>query len=126
MNRQLLVILLSLPLPLQAADFSETELGTLFTTPAVRDNIDNLRQRSPQQADAPVSTRASKVTVNGLIRRSDGRSTVWVNGKKAGRSAGDGIRVPSRQKRADKVSVMVNGKLVKIRPGESWTDKTDN
>ncbi len=126
MIRLILLSMLLLPLPVTAQQFNEAELGTLFTTPATRDRLDNVRQRQPQQAQAVTNTRASKVTVNGIVRGSDGRSTVWVNGKKANRAASNGVRVPSRQQRSDKVSVMVNGNLVRIRPGESWTDKTDN
>jgi hypothetical protein len=57
-------------LPAWAAD----DLGRLFFTPQERRQLDQLRL-----APAAEQT-ASRVTVNGVVQSSTGRSVVWVNG----------------------------------------------
>ena len=104
--------------------FPESELQTLFTTPADRLAIDRRRtERAPgpevQQRRAP-----NKVTVNGVVKSSDGSSTVWVNGKSnLDRRTVNGVKVLSRQRKPDSVAVYVDGNLVHIKPGETWSDK---
>ena len=49
------------------------ELGRLFFTPQERDNLD--RQRRGER-----STFNRAPAVNGYIKRSDGRNTIWVDG----------------------------------------------
>jgi hypothetical protein len=53
------------------------ELGTLFFTPAERDQLDRMRRGEPE---VPAAVAAGKPRVTGFVRRSDGRNTVWING----------------------------------------------
>jgi hypothetical protein len=53
------------------------ELGTLFFTPAERDQLDRMRRGEPE---APAGAIAGKPRITGFVRRSDGRNTVWING----------------------------------------------
>lgn len=72
----------------------EETLGRLFFTPERRASLDRQRLLNPQQNRDTISE--SKLTLNGLIRRSSGRGTAWVNGTpiddNAGRS-GDSIKL---------------------------------
>lgn len=52
------------------------ELGTLFNTPEERARLDRLRRGEPVVQAR--SRGASEVT--GYVRRSDGRSTIWIDG----------------------------------------------
>lgn len=76
--------------------FTETQagdnLGRLFLTPEQRAQLDLVRvkrdQRQPLTAEpepaiaaAPAPQGPSAVTYSGVLRRSDGKSTVWINGK---------------------------------------------
>ena len=76
--------------------FTETQagdnLGRLFLTPEQRAQLDLVRvrrdQRQPLAAEpepaiaaAPAPQGPSAVTYSGVVRRSDGKSTVWINGK---------------------------------------------
>jgi hypothetical protein len=67
------------PVPPAAA----AELGRLFTTRAERQSIDRIRRgesamaRSPDP-QAPVVAPPQKVT--GVVQRSDGQHTIWVDG----------------------------------------------
>ena len=58
------------------------EIGTLFNTPEERARLDRLRRGEPVgavQRDAPASRHRSVVT--GYVQRSDGRNTVWIDGR---------------------------------------------
>ena len=56
---------------------SAADLGKLFFTPQQRADLDRRRQTNAVEA-APVVESSS--TVNGLVTRSGGKSTLWVNG----------------------------------------------
>jgi hypothetical protein len=75
-------------------------LGRLFLTPEQRAALDNARRnriRAEAQAAAadkkPKIPLAKSVTINGVITRSDGESTVWVNGRPTDGQTEDGMRV---------------------------------
>jgi len=94
MKRALLLIALS---AVSAAAFSQTEakapgapapIGRLFFTPSERAQLDIARvQRKPpaQAAVAPPPVEAPPaaqvVTYGGIVRRSDGRSMLWINNR---------------------------------------------
>jgi hypothetical protein len=71
--------------------YSADGLGRLFLTPDQRSQLETVRaqrdRRLPAAADpeAPpviaTPTGPDVVTYNGVVRRSDGKATVWINGK---------------------------------------------
>lgn len=73
--------------------WSADSLGRLFLTPEQRVQLDGIRaRRDPRQPVIPVAEPAASVpapapqgpdsiTYNGVVRRSDGKSTVWINGR---------------------------------------------
>ena len=64
----------SAPTPASA----EVDLGTLFTSPQERARLDRLRRGEPVQTATAGPTGQRAVT--GYVKRSDGRSTVWIDG----------------------------------------------
>ncbi|MBK5913493.1 hypothetical protein [Rhodocyclus purpureus] len=75
--RALLLATVSAALLLGAAAVrAEQPLGRLFFTPAERQQLDRLR---PSTSDGH-SLDAQALTVNGLVLRSSGRHTAWING----------------------------------------------
>lgn len=60
-------------------------LGRLFYTPPQRAQLDLARSQRSRATLANESTEAQSVpevvTVNGAVRRSDGKSTIWINNK---------------------------------------------
>ena len=68
---------------------AQEPLGRLFFTPAQRASLDIARTRRAQTTlpgdrseDAAATTPvAQSVTFNGMVRRSDGKSTIWINGR---------------------------------------------
>lgn len=75
MKTLIAVLLLVCAASAQAAE----AVGRIFFTPAQREQLDTLRKQkavASQVRDEPVP---ETVTYNGIIRRSDGQATVWVN-----------------------------------------------
>lgn len=57
-------------------------LGRLFFTPQQRQDLDRQRDTpvAPVPASASVSSVENRVTVNGHVTRSSGKTTTWING----------------------------------------------
>jgi hypothetical protein len=89
MKRWAWLCLLLFALPAWAQD----SLGRLFFTPEQRAMLD-LARRTQQASGAETGgDEYQGVTLNGLVVRSDGKSTVWINGRpqQSGQPAGYGI-----------------------------------
>ena len=54
------------------------ELGRLFFTPERRRELD--RRREFKSEEAPIAESAQTLTIDGVVTRSSGKRTVWVNG----------------------------------------------
>jgi len=83
MMRPLLIIF---TLVIANAAMAEQPLGRLFFTPAERAQLDQARthkQRSPQStATEPVTSPPTQtITYSGIVRRSDGKSILWLNNR---------------------------------------------
>lgn len=117
MTRATLVALaLAVALPARA----EEPLGRLFFTPEQRAALDARRKaRVPDKPAAAMIT--SPVTrIDGYVKRSQGPSTVWLNGESLGEGAGDAPRIePGRGAGDVSVSVGENGRRIRLKPGES-------
>lgn len=79
---------------------ADAQLGRLFFTPAERKALEDARRRNvraeleaEEAASRPKAPRPRSVTVQGVVRRSDGESTVWINGKPVEGSTADGLKV---------------------------------
>ena len=82
----LLCVVAALPAPAQAAE----PLGRLFFTPEQRSKLDDARSRKtrvtlttekPEDAVVPPVPQPEVVTFDGIVRRSDGKTTVWLNNR---------------------------------------------
>jgi len=93
--RWLAFITLMLPLVSSAAE----PLGRLFFTPQQRATLDNARGQNIK-IDVEVETETPNleiISVNGMIKRSDGQSTVWINNRPLNeKRAPSGIKIISR------------------------------
>lgn len=104
MRRPLLLLAALLCLPTAQAQ----ELGKLFFTPAERAALDHERQRSgmPENANGGAPAFPGNLTLDGYVRRSGGRSTVWINGQpQYGRDAGQPLRITEKTGSAGQVWV---------------------
>lgn len=107
LDTRLVALLLVLALAAPTADAQR--LGRLFTSLDERAELDELRyqaqfatpEREPEPAAAATNTpeqaapTVSSLTVNGIVRGSSGRGTVWVNGREIerGGTTREGIQV---------------------------------
>ena len=115
---------LLIPVMLGAAGAAQSqELGRLFFTPEQRSALDARRKaRVPDKPAAVPMTESPVTRIDGAVRRSDGRSTVWVNGEAIPEGArGEGARVAPGGRSEGKVSVPVGegGQRYELRPGEA-------
>jgi len=116
------IILMLCAGPLAAAD-----LGRMFFTPAQRDTLDNARKQNirveigsdNEQAAAPAPV-PRNVSVNGVVRRSDGKSTVWLNNRAVSEPRAAGINVaPGKTDNRVKLSVPESGRSVDLKVGQT-------
>jgi hypothetical protein len=116
-----------LPLPLGAADTPPAELERLFFTPAQRAEMQTLRTRPtprlahPEQPGSPDAVPAP-VQFDGVLIRSDGNTTRWVDGKAQAGAAGVTNMKPGQ--------IRANGKLYEpyqvLRPQPAATRERES
>ena len=94
--RWLAFITLMLPLVSSAAE----PLGRLFFTPQQRSTLDNARGQNIKinvEVEPETPTPLEIISVNGMIKRSDGQSTVWINNRPLNeKRSPSGIKIISR------------------------------
>jgi hypothetical protein len=112
------------PLPAPAQE----RLGRLFFTPAQRASLDVARsQRAraavaterPEQEAAPVP---QSITYSGVLRRSDGKTTVWINNQPVhDRESAGAAAIVGRVRPDGSVTLQVpqSGRSVNLKPGQS-------
>ena len=138
--RSILLSVLTLSMALLAAGPAVADsLGRLFTTPEERAQLQRLRLAPPEKpapppAAAPVAEappappEVPPVTVNGVVIRSRGESTAWVNGKNTydGDLSADHVTVDTRDLRGTRVTVETPGHLpdVGLKPGQTYHPET--
>ena len=112
-------ITLMLPLLSSAAE----PLGRLFYTPQQRATLDNARRQNIKiEVVTETPALPEKISVNGVIQRSDGKSTVWINNRPLNEKyAPNGITIISRS--ADNASVTLqlpqSNRNVNVKVGQN-------
>lgn len=108
------------------AEYDESELKDLFTTKKQRIKIDAKRFGKPVVASVKPQVKKKiknkKVKVSGYVTRSNGKSVVWVNGRSTLKSSTVGdVRVHQLSVgKNKKVTISVDGKTTRLKPGEVW------
>ena len=111
---------------LAAGSAMGADLGRLFFTPAQRAALDSARRQSVRGEVAvvapkpPAATPPQNVSVSGLVRRSDGKSTVWLNDRPISEQSAAGINA-APGKTDDRVRLTVPGtdRSVDLKVGQS-------
>lgn len=129
LNACLAACSLAVTLPWPAAAQQQEPIGRLFFTPAQRSSLDVARS---QRARATLSTERTEeqpvpqeqtITYSGAVRRSDGKSTAWINGRPVTEqdAAAAGQTVVGRVRADGSVSLQVpqSGRSVELKPGQS-------
>lgn len=151
MRRPLVILFLALAAangPVDALDF-----GRLFTTPAQRESLDELRRTQPDvvievsndelevdQGPSEQVVRRDQLRVKGLVYRSDGKNSVWINESNSyeGDLASDYTSVEGNRIYKDRVELRLPGenRPLSLKVGQSFdpeskqvsdvTDKENN
>ncbi len=103
-------------------------LGRLFLTPQQRAALDVRRaSRVPDKPAAEVVVESPTARIDGQVVRSEGRSTVWVNGLPLREgSRNEGLRMTPAPAAADSVTLSVGDseRRVRLKVGESMNRDT--
>ena len=97
------------------------EIGRLFFTPDQRAALDARRKARVPDKPAAVPMVASPTTrLDGFVRRSQGRSTVWVNGESLGEYGPEAPRIEPGRSTDARVSVPIgdSGVRAELKPGQ--------
>jgi len=124
---------------LPALALAEEKLGRLFFTPAERAHLDSLRQTSqppgkivkPGNAEDALADKETvglpaipaAVTVQGYVRRSDGKGTVWINRQPIPEKSSHGeleVGKLSRDPGRVQVKLPSTGRTVELKAGQSY------
>ncbi len=105
---------------------ADEPVGRLFFTPAQRASLDVARSRraratlSTEQSEEAVPV-AQTLTYGGMVRRSDGKSTMWVNNRAISdnEAAGGPIIGQVRPDGSITLSLPQSGRSVDLKPGQS-------
>ena len=127
MKRVALVLALCLPMP---GALAQDTLGRLFFTPQQRASLDAAREKAVQpqprpaesQTPAPVAKAPPPkvMTLNGIVRRSDGGTTVWVNDRAMHGSFGDvDVAGGAGSRAAVTVRLPSRGRHVRLKVGQT-------
>lgn len=130
MKRSLLMLAGLLASGLTQAQHAAPAIGRLFTTPAERAQLDAQRSGVPDPAPAiaappePADADAPPqlVTLNGVVRRSSGKSTIWLNNVPQNDGQNQFVAGQARQPNAAATLALrdANGKQVVIKAGQSY------
>ncbi|OYW38466.1 MAG: hypothetical protein B7Z35_07130 [Hydrogenophilales bacterium 12-61-10] len=109
-----------MPLPLPAAESPPAALERLFFTPAQRADLQAARARSVSSANPAGSVEPAPTVVkfDGVLIRSDGKTTRWVDGKAQIGTAGISNMKPGQ--------IRANGKLYEPYQVQRTQPDTDN
>ena len=118
LNRRLgaLALIGALAAPAGAQD-AAPPLGRLFFTPERRQTLD--RQRQFKVPDRPELNAEPTLTINGVVTRSSGKRTVWINGVAHDKNPGDVVVITPRHDPAQVVVHSADSPPANARVGDT-------
>lgn len=129
MRWHLLISGLAAALMLVSYDADAQRLGRLFSTPDERALLDELRRErrivapDPQVTDiVPDTPTVEQVTINGVVLRSGGTNSAWINGRQvdAGARTREGVRVDTSPAEGGRVKITLpsGAETIDLKPGQ--------
>lgn len=129
-----LILAISVSLQFMQPVYADDALGRLFSTPAERERLDQLRE---QQKNKPVETIVeatvieskpvalpNTINVQGYVKRSDGKDgTVWINGEALQENSGNqDVQVGDLTKNSNAIPIRIpaNGKRLSLKAGQEY------
>jgi hypothetical protein len=115
-----------------AGNAAGAEIGRFFFTPAQRAALDAARKQNVRveigneetekqpTAAAPAAPVPQTIRFNGMIQRSDGKNTVWLNNKPVTESSSGGLNISTnRNDPRLKLQVQESGRSMDLKVGQS-------
>jgi hypothetical protein len=117
MARRIFLLMIAL-LPGHALCAGAEPLGRLFFSPDERAMLDRMRQKS----GGSTLSAADRVTLNGLVRRSSGKTTAWINQlPQHENETSQGVVVQQGQtSKPSAVLLLPSGKKVNLKAGQTF------
>ncbi len=120
---------LAAALVLVSFDAEAQRLGRLFSTPEERALLDELRRErkivapDPQVTEiVPDTPTVEQVTINGVVLRSGGTNSAWINGRQvdAGARTREGVRVDTSPADGGRVKITLpsGAETIDLKPGQ--------
>jgi hypothetical protein len=113
-------LLLFIAFVLSAGPLQAQELGRLFFTPEQRAALDARRKARVPDKPAAAVVVSPTTRLDGYVKRSQGPSTVWVNGEGLLETSPEAPRIGATRRDDGRVSIGVgeSGARVGLKPGE--------
>jgi hypothetical protein len=105
-------------------------IDRLFTTTEERLHLDELRREyeygepaveaAPVQANVEEDPVVSRLTINGVVLRSSGNNSTWVNGTRIGPagSTREGIRISEDEEGGVRITLPSGADTIRLKPGQ--------
>lgn len=120
------ILILFLMLPPSIGMAADQAMGRLFFTPEQRSRMDVARQQERkidlEEEQPDIAPPAASITLNGVITRSDGKTTLWINNRiQSGEKIGPDIALPGRGKNVGQISITTPDarRVVPLKVGQS-------
>ena len=124
-----LIWVLAAALVLVSCNAEAQRLGRLFSTPEERALLDELRRErkivapDPQVTEiVPDAPTVEQVTINGVVLRSGGTNSAWINGRQvdAGARTREGVRVDTSPVDGGRVKITLpsGAETIDLKPGQ--------
>ncbi|NNE39176.1 MAG: hypothetical protein HKN08_12790 [Gammaproteobacteria bacterium] len=136
MNLLYIILIMSLAMPVAAQTTSASEFGRFYTTPRQRTQLEDSRNQAPREEieveleievipeTVERQTVIDSITVNGLVYRTDGKNTAWINSNSTieGSIENQYTRVQEDDVRSNSVQVRLpdNRTRVDLKPGQQY------
>lgn len=98
-------------------------MGRLFHSPEERRALDLLRRSDGRHSEIPESAAtAQQITLEGIVRRSNGKTTTWINGvAHTELQATQGVKVLGAAGQAGTAAIQVaSGKNIQLKAGQTY------
>jgi hypothetical protein len=127
--RTIFLVLSILSIPCICAGADQESIGRLFSTPAERAKLDQMRERGQASRDdsaqsptaLPIEPPRTIFSLDGYVRRSNGKSTTWIN--QVAQTEVDntkGIRVQQSLSHSPTVFIALpSGKQTRLKVGQT-------
>lgn len=121
---RLIFLLITATLLGLAAPASAEPLGRLFFSPDERAILDQQRQKG----SSVVVTSTERITLNGIVQRSSGKTTLWINRLPQNENeTPQGVTVqPGKTSKPSAVLLLPSGKQVQLKAGQTFDAAKDS